>query len=140
MLRSNLLHTNKNMKHVIVIYQDNLLIGLGPWCYHVRNNFIKNIWKERPLQCRKENAHCVKSVHIWSYSRPYFSAFGLNTVWYSVCLRIQSECGKIRTDITEYGHFLHSGRYSGNSLPQDTPRQFRLDKAFCYTIQVELTE
>ena len=90
---------NKNKEHVIVIYQGNLLIELGPWCYHVRNNFIKNIWKERPLQCRKENAHSVKSVHIWSYSDPYFSAFGLNTVWYSVCLRIQSECGKVRTDI-----------------------------------------
>ena len=42
------------------------------------------------------NIHCVKIVSIQSYSGPYFTAFELNT--YSV--RIQSECGKIRTRIT----------------------------------------
>ena len=41
--------------------------------------------------------HCVKSVHIRSFSDPYFSAFGLKTEIYSVNLRIQSECKKIRT-------------------------------------------
>ena len=34
----------------------------------------------------------VKSVRIWSYSGPYFPAFGLNTN--------QSEYGKMRTRIT----------------------------------------
>ena len=38
--------------------------------------------------------HCVKSVRIWS---PHFPAFGLNTETYFVNLRIQSECGKMRT-------------------------------------------
>ena len=28
--------------------------------------------------------HCIKSVHIWSYSGPYFPAFGLNTERYGV--------------------------------------------------------
>ena len=32
--------------------------------------------------------------------RPYFPAFGLNRERYSVSLRIQSECWKIRTRIT----------------------------------------
>ena len=41
--------------------------------------------------------HCVKSVHIRSFSGPYFPAFGLNTERYGVSLPIQSECGKIRT-------------------------------------------
>ena len=41
--------------------------------------------------------HCVKSVCIRSYSGPHFPAFGLNTEIYSVSLRIQSKCGKIRT-------------------------------------------
>ena len=41
---------------------------------------------------------CVKSVHIWSYSGPHFHAFGL--MQYSASLRIQSECGKMRTRIT----------------------------------------
>ena len=44
--------------------------------------------------------HCVKSVRIRSYFGPYFPAFGLNTERYGVSLRIQSECGKLRTRIT----------------------------------------
>ena len=44
--------------------------------------------------------HCVKRVSIRSYSGPNFPAFGLNTERYGVSLRIQSECGKIRTRIT----------------------------------------
>ena len=43
---------------------------------------------------------CVKCVRIWSYSGPYFPVFELNTERYSVSLRIQSKCGKIRTRIT----------------------------------------
>ena len=46
------------------------------------------------------NIHCVKSARIWSYSGPYFPAFGLNTERYFVSLRIRSKCGKIRTRIT----------------------------------------
>ena len=40
------------------------------------------------------------SLILISYSGPYFPAFGLNTESYSVSLRIQSECGKMRTRIT----------------------------------------
>ena len=39
--------------------------------------------------------HCVKSVRIWSFSCPYFPAFGLNTERYFVSLHIQSEFGKM---------------------------------------------
>ena len=46
------------------------------------------------------NSHSVKSVRIRSYFVPHFPAFGLNTKRYSVSLRIQSECGKMRTRIT----------------------------------------
>ena len=42
----------------------------------------------------------MKSVRIWSYSGPYFPAFGLNTERYQVSLRIHSNCRKIRTRIT----------------------------------------
>ena len=42
---------------------------------------------------------CVKNVCIQSYSGPYFPAFGLNEERYSISLRIQSECGKIRNII-----------------------------------------
>ena len=43
---------------------------------------------------------CVKRVFIRSYSGPSFLAFGLNMERNSVSLRIQSECGKMRTRIT----------------------------------------
>ena len=43
---------------------------------------------------------CVNRVLIWSYSGPYFPAFGMNTERYSESLRIHSKCGKIRTRIT----------------------------------------
>ena len=39
----------------------------------------------------------LKSVCFWSFFVPYFLTFELNTEIYSVNLRIQSECGKIRT-------------------------------------------
>ena len=41
--------------------------------------------------------HCVKSVHIRSFSGPYFPAFGLNKDRFSASLRIQFKCEKIRT-------------------------------------------
>ena len=47
-----------------------------------------------------EDVHCVNSVPIRSYSGPYFPALGLNTEMYFVSLRIQFECGKIRSRIT----------------------------------------
>ena len=57
--------------------------------FHVKN-LIMNVWQVPKY-------HCVKSVHIWSFSGPYFLVFGLNTERYGVLLRIQSECGKIWT-------------------------------------------
>ena len=56
-------------------------------------------------------AHCVKSVRIRSCSGSHFPEFGLNTERYSVSLRLQSECGKMRTRITPYTDtFLRSDR------------------------------
>ena len=52
--------------------------------------------------------HCVKSDHIRSYSGQYFPAFGLNTGRYSVSLRIQSECGRIRTNISPNTDTFHA--------------------------------
>ena len=52
--------------------------------------------------------HCVKSVCIRSNSGPYFRAFGLNTERYGVFLRIQSECGKMRTKITPNTDIFHT--------------------------------
>ena len=43
------------------------------------------------------------------FSDPYFPVFGLNTERYEVSLRIQAECGKIRTRKDSlFGHFSRS--------------------------------
>ena len=55
-----------------------------------------------------ETLHCVKSVRIRSCSGPYFLAFGLNSERFGVSLRIQSECGKIRTRITRNTDTFHA--------------------------------
>ena len=44
--------------------------------------------------------HFVKSIRIRNYSGPYFPAFWRILTQYSLSLRIQSECVKIRTRIT----------------------------------------
>ena len=41
--------------------------------------------------------HCMKNVRIWSFSGPYFPAFGMYTERYGLSLRIKSKCGKIQT-------------------------------------------
>ena len=52
--------------------------------------------------------HCLKSVRIRIFSGPYFHTFGLYTERYSVFLRIQSECGKIRTKKTPNMDTFHT--------------------------------
>ena len=61
------------------------------------------------------------------FSGPYFRAFGLNTERYFVSLRIQCECGKIRTRKSSvFGHISHNVRF----------RLFRLFRLlrFCITV------
>ena len=41
--------------------------------------------------------HCIKCVRIGRYSGAFFPQFGLNAERCGVSLRIQSECGKVRT-------------------------------------------
>ena len=55
-----------------------------------------------------EQKHCIKSVRIRSRSGPHFPTFGLNTERYAISLRIQSECGKIRTRITPNTNTFHA--------------------------------
>ena len=54
--------------------------------------------------------HYVKNVCIRSFCGPYFPAFRLNTERYSVSLRIQSECGEIRTRKTPNSDTFHKMR------------------------------
>ena len=73
--------------HLIIIHKK---LACIPW------RAINKAW----IHARVIWKHCVKSVRIRSYSAPYFLVFGLNTQWYFISLRNQSECGKIRTRIT----------------------------------------
>ena len=52
--------------------------------------------------------YCVKSVRMWSYLGPHFPAFRLNMERYRISLRIQSECGKMRTRITPNTDIFHA--------------------------------
>ena len=47
------------------------LIASTPYCFYL------NVSEEAG------HIHCVKSVRIWSYSGPYFPAFGLTTERYN---------------------------------------------------------
>ena len=54
------------------------------------NPFQANVPYLYPLKTSENKTfsgdiHCVKSVHIRSYSGPYFPAFGLNAERYSLC-------------------------------------------------------
>ena len=63
---------------------------------------------ERFLSRTIDTRGCVKSVRIRSYSGLHFPAFGLNTERYGISLRIQSECGKMRTRITPNMDTFHT--------------------------------
>ena len=60
--------------------------------------------------------HCVKSVLIGSFSGPYFPAFGLNTERCRVSLRIQSDCGKMRTRRTPNTDTFYAVYFPENSF------------------------
>ena len=57
----------------------------------------RNLSKNEKLIFRVLCLHCVKIVLIRCFSGPHFPGFRLNKERYGVSLRIQSECGKIRT-------------------------------------------
>ena len=57
--------------------------------------------------------HVVKRVKYGVFYGPYFPTFELNMEKYSVSLRIQFECGKIRTRKNSvFGHFSCSAGIS----------------------------
>ena len=72
---------------------------------------MDNMRKNTNFFTNFRTCHCMKSVRIRSYSGPHFPAFGLNTKKYSVSLRIQSECGKMRTRIAPNRRFSYTGNW-----------------------------
>ena len=64
----------------------------------------------------------LKTLTAWKvskygvFSSPYFPEFGLNTERHGVSLRIQSECGKIRTRKNSvFEQFMHQFNFTPNS-------------------------
>ena len=68
----------------------------------------KQYFDPRNYMCHLQYVKYLQYVRIQSFSGPYFPAFGLNTERYSVSLRIQSECGKIRTRKTLNTETFHA--------------------------------
>ena len=64
--------------------------------------------------------NCVKSDRIWSFSGPYFLAFGLNTERYRVSLYSVRMRENTYQKNSEYGHFSRSVYYIGkNAIHSD---------------------
>ena len=55
-------------------------------------NYEQVEYAMKEIKSKSVSKHCVKSIHIWSFSGPYFPAFGLNTDQKN----------------SEYGHFSRS--------------------------------
>ena len=79
---------------------DNFDWYLNEWMKAIRSDQPRKSNTFRDFHVSGDVNHCVKSVSIRSYSGPHLRAFGLNTERYAVSLRIQSECGKMRTRMT----------------------------------------
>ena len=62
----------------------------------------------------------MKNVRIRGFSGPCFPPFGLNTERYSVSLRIQSKCGKIRTGKTPNANTFHLVNNDGGAIMKNT--------------------
>ena len=71
----------------------------------------------------------MKSVHIRSFSGPYFPAFGLNTERYGVSLRIQSERRKMRTRKTPNTDTFHAVLTSKKATTRHLRKSQSNDKA-----------
>ena len=52
--------------------------------------------------------HCATKMRIQSFFGPHFPTFGLNTERYGISVRIQSECGEIRTRKTPNTDTFHA--------------------------------
>ena len=77
---------------------------------------IVALQKNQPIDLLTNFYHCVKIVRIWSFSGPYFSAFGLNTKIYFVNICFQSKCGKIWTRKLRIQAILYSVHHGKTDL------------------------
>ena len=94
------------------VFKDNL--DLKIWKIYAKRGRI--VWLWYIFWCTVQNLHCVKSSRIRNFSGPYFPVFGLHTERYRVSLRIQSECGKIRSRNTLNIDTFHAGLNSATDI------------------------
>ena len=81
------------------------------------------------LLCKQiEEVHCVKNVHIGSFSGPYFPTFGLNTEIYSISPYTVHIWENPNQKNPEYGHFPCSGR-KGDFRPKNAGRVSKTKKS-----------
>ena len=95
-----------------------LSVLLLPFCHFPGNLNSKLYFLDNEWVNNSRLRHCLKSVRIWSYSGPYFPAFGLYTKRYFVSLRIQSEGGKILTRITPNMDAFYEVRMIGKKIDE----------------------
>ena len=94
---------------------------------HIGTIFISQVKKYKWVAIRQSDSKTLLSlplllITVWKVSKygliscPYFPVFGLNTERYEVSLRIQSECGKIRTrNNSVFGHLKYLSVFSPNA-------------------------
>ena len=122
---------------VNIYRNDSVAVPLRP-CYGMYSLIVSNIQRFTcKFSCESFRfKHCVKSVHIRSYSGPYLPTFELNSERYRVSLCIQSECRKIRTrrtpnrDTFEAMMFQYLEMYLLFSMPS-------LTRYYCILINTE---
>ena len=75
----------------------NIYFFIRSLCTGFNQRSEKPWWRKYLNLSFRPSFHCMKSVHIRSFSGLYFPTFGLNTEGYGASLRFLSECEKIRT-------------------------------------------
>ena len=70
------------------------------------------VYFQEPILTFRNSDTAWKLSKYGVFSGPFFPASGLNTERYGVSLRIQSECGKIRTRITPNMDTFHALSYN----------------------------
>ena len=93
---------NETLCEALTCYKVSERVVYYWWVIFLITTILRTTFTWTFLAARKVSKYGV-------FSGPYFTAFGLNTEIYGVSLRIQSECGEIRTRKNSvFGHFSRS--------------------------------
>ena len=93
-------------------FRRDLLVLPSFWCHNERSVGRQ---VHATIRSNTKNSTARKVSKCGVFSGPHFPAFGLNTERYSISLRIQSECGKIRTRKNSVFELFSSSAFLINS-------------------------